>query len=567
MTTHKVLAGNKPQIFFVNSKKCHIFADMKQLVYFLMLLFTLLSCSIDHEKANRMQYELQRVQEMNKAFIPLDTVTVMDTILDYYESHGTHKDKMMANYLMGCVHRDKGNSPLALEYYRKATEYADTTDMDDVKTLSRIYGQIADLFNRQRAPQLELKAEREAIRLALKAKDSMAAVTYYEYLSGSYHMMNKMDSALLINQTATAEFMKMGRRDLAAGVLPTAINIYLGQKKYKEAKLAMEQLEHYSGWFIGDSIAVGHEFYYFYKGSYYEGIGRSDSALYYYSKLLQYPQIENLQAAYEGLARTYRAIGKADSAVKYAFLFAQVNDSISLKSSSQEIVKMQALYDYNENQRIAAEKEKEAENLKSFLYMIVIAVCLIAYLIYKYTQWQKKKKFEEIAKVNSKYTEILSQYNKSLSELNSLKGGFDKYQIDKQKEIENLKQMLSVYQSDNTSPEKWNIEQALLDSRIIHHLHQSANKAQMATSAEWNDFKDIVSEHLPDFYQKITTHKDLTDKEVLVCMLSKLRFIPSEIVILLGSTSQRITNIRSSINMKLFQEKGAQSLEANLRRF
>lgn len=514
-----------------------------------------------------MQYELQRVQEMNKAFVPLDTVTVMDTVLDYYESHGNNAEKMMANYMMGCVHRDRGNSPVALEYYRKATEYADTTNLSEVRTLSRIYGQIAEVFNRQRAPELELKAEREAVRLSLKAKDTTEAVYFYMYLSGPYHMMDKMDSALLISKTAAAKFMEMGRMDMFAKTLPMAMDIYLRQKKYEEAKVAIEQFESYSGWFIGDSIVSGHEFHYFYKGLYYEGIGRYDSALYYYNKLLHYPQIENLQAAYEGLTRTYKAFGQPDSVMKYAFLFAETNDSVSLKSSSQEIIKMQALYDYNENQRIAAEKEKEAENLRTFLYMIIIAVCLGAYLIYKYTQWQKKKKLDEITKVNSKYTEILSQYSKSLSELNSLKGGFDKYQTDKQKEIENLKLMLSVYQSDNTSPEKWNIEQALLDSRIIHHLHQSANKAQMATSAEWNDLKDTVSEHLPDFYEKIATHKDLTDKEVLVCMLSKLRFIPSEMVVLLGSTSQRITNIRSSLNMKLFQEKGAQGLEANLRRF
>lgn len=540
---------------------------MKRLLYFLVFLFTLLSCSIDHEKARRMQYELQRVQEMNKAFVPLDTVTVMDTVLDYYESHGNNAEKMMANYMMGCVHRDRGNSPIALAYYHKATEYADTTNLDEVKTLSRIYAQIAEIFNQQRAPQLELKAEREAVRLALKAKDTTEAVYFYMYLSGPYHMMDKMDSALLISKTAAAKFMEMGRMDMFAKTLPMAMDIYLRQKKYEEAKVAIEQFESYSGWFIGDSIVSGHEFHYFYKGLYYEGIGRYDSALYYYNKLLHYPQIENLQAAYEGLTRTYKALGQPDSVMKYAFLFAETNDSVSLKSSSQEIVKMQALYDYNENQRIAAEKEKEAENLRTFLYMIIIAVCLVAYLIYKYTQWLKKKKFEEITKVNSKYTEILSQYNKSLSELNSLKGGFEAYQSEKQKEIERLKQMLSVYQSDNTSPEQWDIEQALLDSRIIHHLHQSANKAQMVTSAEWNDLKDTISEYLPDFYQKIASHKDLTDKEILVCMLSKLRFIPSEIVVLLGSTSQRITNIRSSINMKLFREKGAQGLEANLRRF
>ena len=176
---------------------------------------------------------------MNKDFIPLDTVYVMDSVLDYYESHGTQKDKMMANYLMGCVHRDRGNSPIALEYYRKATKFADTTDMDDVKTLSRIYGQIADVFNRQRAPQLEIKAEKEAVRLALKAKDTITAINYYAYLAGPYHMMNKMDSALTISQTAINEFTKMGRKDLAAGFLPTTIDIYLREKNFEEVKKLM----------------------------------------------------------------------------------------------------------------------------------------------------------------------------------------------------------------------------------------------------------------------------------------------------------------------------------------
>lgn len=517
-------------------------------------------------KKYRMRYELLRVQALNKAFIPLDSITVIDTVVDYYESHGNHADKMMANYMMGCVHRDRGNSPVALAYFRKASGYADTTEIAEVRTLCRIYAQIADIYNRQRAPQLELKAEREAFRLALKAKDSIAAINYYAYLAGSYHMMGKMDSALIINQNGANIYIKMGRKDLAAGVMPLSIDIYLRQNKFDEAKRAMVLFEQESGLFKGDDISQGRELYYFYKGQYYEGTGKSDSAIYYYRKLLRYPQIENLQAAYEGLTKVYKKIGLADSATKYAILYTEANDSVSLKSSSQEIVKMQALYDYNENLRLAAEKEKEAERLKTFLYIIGIIICLVAYLIYKYILLQRKRKIKEIAETNSRYTSILYQYNKSLAELESLKGGFETYQLEKQKEIEGLKQVLSVYQSDKSDPDKWNIEQALLNSEIINHLHQLASKAKLASNAELNDLMRTVSEHLPDFYQFITTNNNLTDKEILVCILCKLRFIPSEMVVIMGLTSQRITNIRSRINLKLFQEKGAQGLEANLRR-
>ena len=174
----------------------------------------------------------------------------------------------------------------------------------------------------------------------------------------------------------------------------------------------------------------------------------------------------------------------------------------------------------------------------------------------------------EIASANAKYSELLSQYNKSQEEMSSLKRGYDHYQTEKLQEIEKLQQLLAVYQEDKISPEQWDIEHALLNSKMVCHLHQLASKAKLVTNAELEDLRKIVSEHLPDFYHQITSaDTNLTDKEIIVSILCRLRFIPSEMTVLLGLTPQRITNIRSSINMKLFHEKSAQSLESNLRRF
>ena len=52
---------------------------------------------------NRMRYLLLQAEAMNKAYLPLDSITYMDEVLDYYLSHGNREERMRACYLMGSV--------------------------------------------------------------------------------------------------------------------------------------------------------------------------------------------------------------------------------------------------------------------------------------------------------------------------------------------------------------------------------------------------------------------------------------------------------------------------------
>ena len=107
-----------------------------------------------------MRSELQRVDSLNSSDALLDTITTMPEVVDYFDLWGTDNERMTAHYLLGCVFRDQNNTPMALRCYRDAVSYADTTANDcDYRRLSRIYGQMADLFNRQRAPRLEIAGQ------------------------------------------------------------------------------------------------------------------------------------------------------------------------------------------------------------------------------------------------------------------------------------------------------------------------------------------------------------------------------------------------------------------------
>lgn len=146
------------------SRKMIIFALVntytmrKTVLYIILLMLMLSACTADHEV---MRQRLQYVRDCNRA----DTVfseawlPTVDSLVIYFDHHGSANDRMMAHYVQGRVYHDLGEAPQALECYQKAAEQADTTSSDcDLYTLTAIYGQMADLFDAQYLPDDEMQA-------------------------------------------------------------------------------------------------------------------------------------------------------------------------------------------------------------------------------------------------------------------------------------------------------------------------------------------------------------------------------------------------------------------------
>ena len=88
--------------------------------------------SLGAEKAGwsrrlRMRYDLLHLKAKNKAFVPLTSDSVARNLVDYYDTWGNDNERMTAHYLFGCVYRDKGDSPQAIDCYLDAVAQADTT--------------------------------------------------------------------------------------------------------------------------------------------------------------------------------------------------------------------------------------------------------------------------------------------------------------------------------------------------------------------------------------------------------------------------------------------------------
>lgn len=413
--------------------------------------------SVDFSESDRMRYNLLLAYSMAKNGIPLDTFMSIRDIVDYYDMWGNSHDKMIANYMLGNVYKDKGDTPMALQYFRDAVGHADTTKTDcDFRTLSRIYGQMAVLFHSQRSPKLELEMERKAERYANIAKDSISAVIFYAHTADAYHLLGNEDSVLHIFTEAAKRYIKLGHKDFAASTKSTLMEIYMKRGDYEKAKKAMDEYEQFSGFFNEEGeIEQGREIYYSIKGDYYYGIGKIDSAEYFYRKLLHFQSdIGNIENGYKGLMEVYQTLNVPDSMVKYAKLFAQMNDSACLLSSSEEINRMQALYNYNESRRIVGQKTKELTNYKILIGIIVSVFIVLMYIIYRYIQEQRKLKEKEMLEINTKYSDTLFKYKELQIVKENIEKGFEYYKIKNEQEIEKLKRILTTYQGNGLQPEK-----------------------------------------------------------------------------------------------------------------
>ena len=540
---------------------------MKHILYVIsiFLVLTVLASCTDKEA---MRQRLDYVSQCNRA----DTVfteawlPTVDSLVNYFDRHGNANEKMMVHYLKGRVHHDMGESPIALECYQRATEMADTTQKGcDLHTLAAIYGQMANLFHMQYLPDDEMKALKMVEHYAMKNNDTLTAITAYRLRTGVYFLLNDTDSMLSVTKRSVSLYRKYGRNDLAAQILIMPISVSLDRGQYKEAWKYMQVYEKESGFFDSNGNArQGKGLYYYYKGLYLLSQNQLDKAISLFHKVLSGGFLE---AGYKGLLIAYEQKYIPDSIAKYARLFADANDSSYLNVNQERVRQVSAMYNYNRSQRLADKKTIEAERYKNIIYIIIGVGVFSVIVLFRIWRLYERNNRNKILIWNKKYYDTLTQYQNVRNDLMLSFKNFEQYRTGKEKEVEELRQSLSVFLEDKTNPEVWNLELFVSSSTIVKRMHELAYKAKQPSEVEWDDLRQLLCKHLPSFYKLIKDDKyGLSNHEQKVAMLIRLRFIPTELIALLNLSKQRVTNIRSDINHKLFHEKGTKDLDANLMR-
>lgn len=509
----------------------------------------------EFSQSQKMRYELLRHKAMNKACITFKSDSVMKEVVDYYDHHGSANERMLANYVLGCVYRDMHETPMALEYYNKATEQADTTAADcDYGTLYRVYSQMGFLFSKQYLPYQLLDAFGKAVKYAYLAKDTLNAIINYQNRENAYSYLGNKDSVIAINLHAATMFKQIGNNYAAAIAFGCNYNYYVEKEDTLNALKTFKA--YFSTGYEGNSEYEDSKAYVLcQKGTYYMFTAQLDSAYNNLQQSLRLCKSYSIKAATtKALAQYYAKVNQPAMAMKYALQSSEYNDSDLIEARKTQLQQVQAMYDYSRNQEVAKRAEQKAKRSMQMNYMIVLA-CIMLFLLLSYIyRKQLALKKKKIAVSKLLYEDSLLKLKRLQDEKAKLVSENDNKlaQIitEKEKTINKLKAEINDIQEKYSLSSMSDVELALMDSSIYKKIkfievHPKKNMSE----EDWKELADTVEKAIPNFIPRLKNK--LSDKDYQICLLIRLGFSTSLIARLLDLSVAAISKSRKTMLKKI----------------
>jgi hypothetical protein len=550
----------------------------------------------------RMQYLLHRTNAENKSFVKFTTDSVAKDLVEYFDSHGTVNEQVLSNYLLGMVYSDMGEAPKAINSFQNAIEAADTTVSGfNYGTLSCAYSQMATIYRRQLLLTNEIEARKKASYYAFRANQVQWALYDKAMSAGAYILLNKKDSAEIILKSALEQYRKYGFTQQALRYSNKLIYIYTqNPQRLAEAKALMDLFEAESNLFNNNELPPQQRQYYYYKGIYYESIHQLDSAEYYYRKVY-FHGINNvgLDPMYRGLLSVFSKRHQADSIAKYAQLYCMANDSSIAIKDRDQIAQMAALYNYNSIQKEAYESEVKA--YRRLIWLIVAVVLIIIFIVVAVITWRNNQR--KIKNLKKEYADATEKYERNLhklelldtthqkvietiqQELNKAQGESsdfkDKYAAAQQtisrlsqdyedekaqllEETEVLKKRINELKKNEAISKHVEDSEAFKSELIVSQILNLADKRLGPVKENyWAELTKVFGNNFPALFKDLHLHCN-TPQNIRVCILTILDISNDEQAIMLDTTKQRVSNVKSALNKNLFNEPSSRTLRSNL---
>ncbi len=538
----------------------------------LFALFLLLCACSNRERYTAMRHGLDSINQRNRNDQPFSPADV-EPYVSYFADHGNSNDRMLAHYLLGRAYHEQGEAPMALQHYQEAITAADTASKDcDFAQLSRVYGQMGDIFYYQGLFRQQLDCQQLAVRFAWIAKDTLAALVNYEQQSSAFMALENQDSAIFVTEDVAKLYTKYGYPKYAAIALGSIIRPCIVKREYEKAKKYIDIYEKESG--LIDSygnIEQKREVYYYAKGLYYLQTNNYDSAEYWFRKeLLDGKDFFNQNGGAYGLAQLFKLKHNPDSAAKYYSYAYEMNDSAYMEMASAEVAKINSIYNYSRYQEKAANESKRAAQMTLWLILIIGFIVVISLVLYIILNRINQKRII----LQRDFTNVLLQIEQAQSDIAFLRGqhsdqeeiinqqtevieGINKMIAEKDIVIEKLQEEISEFRKNKYYVSKVRRETDIFNSQEYKTFSKFVERYAIPPEDEWRKLRTKVFECLPEFHQLLLANRHhLNICEYNECIMVRLRFKPSDIVNLLQISPSYINKIRKNLLKKLFGQEG-----------
>ena len=361
---------------------------------------------------------------MNKAYVNFTTDSVMLEVVDWYERHGNANQKMLAYYVLGCAYRDLEDALSALKYLNLAVDAVDESDEDcDLNTLMRVYSQMGRLYQRVAAFENDRMANSHAERLAWQIGDTLSTLRLRWARACSLFEEKKQLQAIMILDSIDAFIQDNKLQESPILIYPMKTDYYLEIKDIKRAEALLREYEHKAGILTESIDAIVYDIAHFHrKGQYYNLVQNPDSAIQMFNKLLYligkrplYASERHglMEVSYRGLTEAYSLKHQSDSVIKYANLYCLFNDSLTRDNSSEDLLRLQSLYNYTKIQEQALKAEQKASRLRVIIILLVVFVTALVVVSWSIYQKRLKKERQKQIATNKEYQLLLHELEKS----------------------------------------------------------------------------------------------------------------------------------------------------------
>lgn len=505
---------------------------MNKLIYIIatcICTFLLASCSGDEKE--KMLGQLAELERQNLAYESMTNDTLAKELVGYFEHHGTSNERMRAHYMLGCTYRDMGESPLAVLSFQDAIAQADTTATDcDLRTLCSIYSQLGWMFHCQLLLTDEIAARSRSQHFAEKLGNMWIAISEKKLSAGVYTLLNKPDSAEAGIREVIQLYRKHGYEQDAIQAYTMLMFLYVDKPDSLDAlKRLIDQFDQKCTLFDERHELVGaKKQFYYYKGKYFEGIGRLDSAEYYYRKLY-YPAMPFTmkEAMYKGLLGVFQKHSTPDSVFKYAQLCCEVNDSSITLKDRELVAQMTASYNYNNYQQQARMMEKKMYTVSNYLILAtaLLVVCVLLFLSY---YWRSTARMRANEARMMAYDQIVKKAESASQEVSARHDASRKSLVNSALRLRLIEQA-----SDNT-------------------------KCAKATEDDWRQMEKEINDHYPGFSDTLRGFlPGINTTYYRICLGVKFQLSPLQIASLIARSHQTIASARSRMYAKAFGKKGS----------
>ena len=500
----------------------------------------------DHQQMLSQLEELER-QNLADSLMTNDSLAL--SLCEYFDCHGTPNERMRAHYMLARTYTDRGEAPQALEEFHTAITVVDTTAADcDYRRLARIHSQAAGLFfdnslYNETLDELDLQ-----YKYARKANDTLTWIFAIYSKSDAFYMLGQKDSAIATLQQAELLYRRYGFKSNAIDCAPMLFYIMTEIGRLDEARHYMDLYDTQSNHFKDGETEEGFEWYYHYKGQYYAAVHQNKLAeLYYRKELLNAQSANDKEGAYKGLYLLFKQQGITDSVAKYADLCYQASEVNYRTKPLEELRRLNALYNYSHNQKIAQDKAHDAaRNLNWFIicFVALIIVCFIIVIyIIKVKENKRKTHIEYLHQL-----ELLEQAKYDLIKMNEKK--FSLLLEQKEQEITHHQNIIDKYQEELLSRKIVNTDVYKL---FVKGGHENTEKV---AEKDWNSLEEILARYLPGFKKWLDANLQRGELDYRICMLIRLHFAPMSISRLLDKSPQFLYSRRKKLYKDLFDTNG-----------